>query len=81
MKRTTITLTDELAAALAREARRRERSASEIAREALARYLGLVADGPRELPFASLGGSGSRTTGRDMEALLEQEWDGAAGGR
>ena len=81
MKRTTIALTDEIAAALAREARRRDRSASEIAREALARYLGLVTDGSRQLPFASLGASGSRTTGREMEALLDQEWGGAARGR
>lgn len=81
MRRTTITLTDELATALAREARRRNRSASEIARDALARYLGLVADDPRELPFASLGSSGHRTTGRDMETLLDAEWDDAARGR
>ena len=81
MKRTTVALTDELATALAREARRRGRSASEIAREALARHLGLAAGGPRELPFASLGASGHTTTGRDMEALLDAEWDEPARGR
>ncbi|MDQ4041620.1 MAG: ribbon-helix-helix protein, CopG family [Actinomycetota bacterium] len=74
MKRTTISLSDGIAAALAREARRRNRSASEIAREALAKHLGLDADAPRALPFARLGDSGHTTTGRDMESLLEREW-------
>lgn len=75
MKRTTISLPDDLAAALAREARRRHQSSSEIARAALARHLGLAADRPRDLPFASLGGSGHRNTGREMEQLLAREWD------
>jgi len=81
MKRTSISLPDDLASALAREARRRNRSASEIARDALARYLGLTADEPRELPFAALGHSGHRTTAREMEELLAREWDGDARGR
>ena len=75
MKRTTISLTDELARALDREARRRHSSASEVARTALAEHLGLSGDGPRALPFADLGRSGRHTTARDMEALLEQEWN------
>jgi metal-responsive CopG/Arc/MetJ family transcriptional regulator len=75
MKRTTITLPDDLARALAREARRSDRSASEVARDALARYLGLSADGVRELPFAALGHSGHGHTARDMEELLAREWD------
>jgi predicted transcriptional regulator len=74
MKRTTIALSDDLAAALSREARRSNRSASEVAREALARYLGLALDVPRELPFAAVGRSGRNTVGRDMEDLLS-EWD------
>jgi len=75
MKRTTITLPDDLARALAREARRHETSASEIVRAALAQHLGLAADGERALPFAALGRSGHRDTAREMEALLEREWD------
>lgn len=74
MKRTTISLSDGIAAALARESQRRNRSASDIAREALAKHLGLDPRQPRELPFAKLGDSGHRTTGRDMESLLEREW-------
>ncbi len=78
MKRTTISLPDDLASALAREARRRNRSASEITRDALARHLGLVADEPRNLPFAALGRSGHPDTARMMEELLAREWDDQA---
>ena len=78
MKRTTVSLPDDLAEALAREARRRNRSASEITREALAKHLGLVTGESRSVPFAAVGRSGHRTTGRDMEELLAAEWDGDA---
>jgi hypothetical protein len=47
MKRTTVSLPDDLAAALAREARRHDRSASEITRDALAKHLGRCAPPPR----------------------------------
>ena len=77
MKRTTVSLPDELAAALAREARRRDRSASDITREALEKHLGLTGEHPRDLPFAAVGRSGHRHTGRDMEELLAGEWDDA----
>lgn len=76
MRRTTISLSDDLADALEREARRRSVPASAIARDALSAYLGIGrADEQRELPFAALGRSGQRTTGRDMEELLEREWN------
>lgn len=81
MKRTTISLPDDLAQALDREAQRRHASASEIARTALAEHLGLVQSEPRELAFADLGRSGHRTTARDMEQLLEQEWNDVPGRR
>lgn len=82
MRRTTISLPDDLAHALEREARRRAVSASAIARDALAGYLGLGdAAEPRDLPFAALGRSGHRSTGRDLEQLLEEEWAERAGGR
>ena len=75
MRRTTISLPDELADALEREARRRSLPASAIARDALSDYLGIGRPGERrELPFAALGDSGHSTTGRDMEDLLEREW-------
>lgn len=79
MKRTTISLPDELAQALEREARRSHTSASEVARTALTKHLGLVQGEARVLPFAGLGHSGHRTTARDMEQFLEQEWDDVTG--
>jgi Arc/MetJ-type ribon-helix-helix transcriptional regulator len=75
MKRTTVSLPDDLARALTREAQRRHASASEVTREALQRHLGLDAGRPRELPFAALGRSGHGSTARDMEQLLKHEWD------
>jgi Arc/MetJ-type ribon-helix-helix transcriptional regulator len=74
VKRTTVSLPDDLAQALNREAQRRHASASEVTRTALAQHLGLVQSEPRKLAFADLGNSGHRTTARDMEQLLEQEW-------
>ena len=80
MKRTTISLPDDLAAALERETRRRATPASAIVRDALADYLGLAdSDTPRPLPFASLGRSGHRNTAREMEELLKAEWRGSTG--
>ena len=82
MRRTTISLPDELADALEREARRRSLPASAIARDALTSYLGLGRAGERrELPFAALGHSGQTTTAQDMEKLLEREWGPDARGR
>jgi hypothetical protein len=46
-----------------------------VAREALARHLGLAdAHEPRSLPFAAVGRSDGRTAGRDLEELIEREW-------
>ena len=73
MKRTTISIPDDLALAAEREARRRRTSVSEVAREALAAHLGLGGQkGP--LPFADLGRSGARHTAREMEELMAREW-------
>ena len=76
MKRTTISLPDELAAALEREAQRRRVPVSQVAREAIEARLGRGAGGLRELPFAALGRSGHHTTARDIEAILDREWAG-----
>jgi Arc/MetJ-type ribon-helix-helix transcriptional regulator len=73
MKRTTITLPDDLAMAVEREAHRRRASLSEVVREALASYLGFTGR-PRRLPFAGLGESGQQSTARDFESVLESEW-------
>jgi hypothetical protein len=79
MRRTTISLPDDLAQAVDREAQRRRASVSEVARTALAQHLGLVQGEPRTLGFADLGGSGHSSTARDMEQLLEQEWNDVPG--
>jgi predicted transcriptional regulator len=82
MRRTTISLPNELADALEREARRRSLPASAIARDALSDYLGIGRAGEqRELPFAAVGRSGQNSTARDMEELLEREWNRDARGR
>jgi len=73
MTRITISLPEELASAVVREASRRRTSVSQVAREALEARLGRV-DEPRELPFASLGRSGHTTTARDIDAILAEEW-------
>jgi predicted transcriptional regulator len=57
MKRTTISLPDDLAAALEREARRRRVPVSQVAREAIEARLGWDEEGPREIPFAGIGAS------------------------
>jgi len=76
MKRTTITLPEDLAGALEREAHRRRVSVSQVAREALSAHLGFSEE-RRDLAFAALGASGHRTTARDIEEILASEWDRA----
>jgi predicted transcriptional regulator len=74
MKRTTISLPDDLAAALEREAARRRISVSRLAREAIEARLGHGKTGRREIPLAALGRSGHRTTARDIDEILEVAW-------
>jgi predicted transcriptional regulator len=76
MKRTTVALPDDLAAAVSRAADRRRISVSALAREALAAHLGLGGT-TRHLPFAALGASGERSTSQDVEEILSAEWDRA----
>jgi metal-responsive CopG/Arc/MetJ family transcriptional regulator len=73
MTRTTVSLPDDLATLLAREARRRETSVSDIVRRAVESFLGTAGD-RRDLPIAALGRSGRRHTARDAEKLLTAEW-------
>ncbi|HEY5320833.1 MAG TPA: CopG family transcriptional regulator [Galbitalea sp.] len=78
MKRITISLPDDLAAAVTRAAGRRRVSVSELTREALSAHLSL--DGPgskRTLGFAKLGASGFRDTSSRVEEILAEEWSAA----
>jgi hypothetical protein len=74
MKRITISVPDDLAAALEREARRRRMPVSGIAREAIEHRLGRKTTGGHKLPFIGIGRSGSRTTAQDAEEILKAEW-------
>lgn len=73
MKRTTISLPDDLARALERDAHRRRVSVSQVVRESLAVHLGRSAM-KREIPFAAVGRSGERDTARSVDRILEAEW-------
>jgi hypothetical protein len=73
MKRTTLTLPEEVVVALKREARRRDTSVSEVARKALSKHFGLDDEGPRRLPFVALGASGYHDTAERIEEILDEE--------
>jgi Arc/MetJ-type ribon-helix-helix transcriptional regulator len=75
MKRTTISLPDDLAGMVEREARRRRTSVSEVVRIALASHFDLHK--PRELPFANLYHSGHTSDAADLEDILAKEWPAA----
>jgi metal-responsive CopG/Arc/MetJ family transcriptional regulator len=72
MKRTTISLPDELAEALDREASRRRTSISEVVRCAIVEQLGL--NRPRQIPFAGIAHSGHGNLAANMEEILAEEW-------
>ncbi len=74
MSRVTISLSEDFAVLLAREAERAHTSVSEIVRRALTRQWGLSDDKPSKLPFAGIGRSGHRHTARDAETILGREW-------
>jgi metal-responsive CopG/Arc/MetJ family transcriptional regulator len=78
MKRTTISIPEDLSVHLEREARRHGTSVSNIVRQALTAHFGLTGEEPRRLPFAALGHSGHRHTARDVEDILADEWDRAS---
>lgn len=73
MKRTTVSLPEDLAGALEREARRRRVPVSRVVREGLEAHLGRSAV-KREIPFAAVGRSGQRDTARNVDRILEAEW-------
>jgi Arc/MetJ-type ribon-helix-helix transcriptional regulator len=74
MKRTTVSLPDDLAWLLEREAKRHDTSASEIVRQALTHHFGIKPEGTRRLPFANLGHYEGPRRAADMEQILRDEW-------
>ncbi len=74
MKRTTVVLSDELATLLELERRKRDVSAAEVIRQALAAYLGVDGQRPKPLSFIGIAeGSGEDIASR-MEEILAEEW-------
>jgi hypothetical protein len=74
VKRTTISLPDDIAAALAREAHRRRVPVSQVAREAIEARLGLDDEVPRELPFIGIAESGLPGIAERDEEYLAEHW-------
>jgi Arc/MetJ-type ribon-helix-helix transcriptional regulator len=75
MKRITISLPEDLVAALERESRRERASVSEIARKAIEERLGRSPGTEKHLPFIGIGSSdGKGPYARDMEDVLREEW-------
>ena len=77
MHRITVSLPEDMAAVLVREADRAGTSVSEIVRRAVSAALGVGDEEPRTLPFAGIGRSGERHTARNAEDILAREWAGA----
>jgi len=73
MKRITISLPEEIAQRLEREARRRGASVSSLVRDALERRYATTEGARHRLPFVGAGRSGTRHTGRDAEEILRRE--------
>lgn len=76
MNRITISVPDDIAAALAREARRRGLSVSAVARDALGSHLHLVAEPvvKRKLGIIGIGASDGDSNARQLDRALTAEW-------
>jgi Arc/MetJ-type ribon-helix-helix transcriptional regulator len=73
MKRTTITLPDELVELVEHEVRRRGTSFSEVVRWAIRETL--LGGGPRELAFAGIVDDAELPAGADLEEALDEAAD------
>ena len=74
MRRTTISLPDDVSTGLEREARRRRIPVSHLAREAIEAHLGRPDGKRRAIRFAALGRSGHHDTAERFEEILAAEW-------
>ena len=68
MRRTTITLPEDLAELVAHEARRRGSSVSDVIRQTISAAL---VEKKRRIPFAAICDDGNLVTGEEMEQALE----------
>lgn len=74
MKRITISLPDELGAAVEREAHRRRVPVSRVIREKLEKAATAPSGGERAISFAAIGRSGHHDTARKIDEILDAEW-------
>ncbi len=74
MRRTTVSLPEELAELAEREARRRGTSVSAVVRELIERELAPPREGPREIPWIGLFADPSAPPGAELEAYLAGNW-------
>lgn len=74
MKRTTITLSEDLAELLDHEARRRRSSVSAVVRQLLTEGLVGTAERPREIPWAGIVEDPGGPPARDLDDVLAREW-------
>jgi hypothetical protein len=72
MKRTTVTLPDDLAKVVQEEARRSGTSVSEVVRRSL--FESLLGSEPRDLPFAGIFDDPDMTPAAEMEGELDRSW-------
>jgi hypothetical protein len=76
MERVTISLPDDVASRLKREARRRRVAVSALVRSVIDGALSPPKSG-RRIAFAAVGGSGRRDTARRVDEILGVEWSRA----
>jgi Arc/MetJ family transcription regulator len=74
MKRTTITLTDELAELVAREADRRRMTVSELMRNLIGESLIGTAENPRDIPWAGLINEPAMVRAEKVDEALSKNW-------
>lgn len=74
MKRITVVITEDLAALLDAERRRRDCSVAEVIREAVSVYFGIVDRQSWRPRIAALGRSGYHDTASQAEETLAEHW-------
>jgi hypothetical protein len=76
MKRITISLPEDLAAALERESQRERTSVSDIARKAIEAHLQPfpVVNGRRQIPFIGIGRSEYTDISERIDEILAEDW-------
>ena len=77
MQRITISVPDELAASLRRQAKICRKSVSEVVREILAAEEAEAESKPKEISFIGIGASGHPDLARNMDDYLAEHWPAA----